>query len=75
MTTIVTSLSDTLVQQAWRVLDTLTDPEIPVVTLRDMGIVRDVLRLDEGLEIIITPTYSGCPAMEQIEDDVRARSP
>ena len=72
MMTVATSLSDPLVQQAWQVLDTLTDPEIPVVTLRDMGIVRDVLRRDEGLEIIITPTYSGCPAMEQIEDDVRA---
>ena len=72
MTTMVTSLSDPLVQLAWQLLDTLTDPEIPVVTLRDMGIVRDVLRSNEGLEIIITPTYSGCPAMEQIEDDVRA---
>jgi ring-1,2-phenylacetyl-CoA epoxidase subunit PaaD len=44
----------------------------PVMTLRDMGIVRDVLRTPEGLEIVITPTYSGCPAMEQIEDDVRS---
>ena len=72
MTPASASLSDPLVLQAWQVLDTLTDPEIPVVTLRDMGIVRDVLRRDEGLEVIITPTYSGCPAMEQIEDDVRA---
>lgn len=63
---------DVLVQQAWQVLDTLTDPEIPVVTLRDMGIVREVLHHAGGLEIIITPTYSGCPAMEQIEDDVRS---
>lgn len=61
-----------LVQQAWELLDTLTDPEIPVVTLREMGIVRDVLRHNDGLEVIITPTYSGCPAMEQIEDDIRA---
>ena len=60
-----------LIQKAWEVLETLTDPEIPVVTLRDMGIVRDVLLHDDGLEVIITPTYSGCPAMEQIEDDVR----
>ena len=62
---------DPLIQQAWQVLETLTDPEIPVVTLRDMGIVREVLHHDDGLEVIITPTYSGCPAMEQIEDDVR----
>lgn len=72
MTTFADNAHDPLVQQAWRVLNTLTDPEIPVVTLRDMGIVREVLRHDDGLEVILTPTYSGCPAMEQIEDDVRA---
>ena len=72
MTTLVDIALDPLVQQAWQVLDALTDPEIPVVTLRDMGIVREVLRHEDGLDIIITPTYSGCPAMEQIEDDVRA---
>ena len=66
MTTLVDIALDPLVQQAWQVLDTLTDPEIPVVTLRDMGIVREVLRHEDGLDIIITPTYSGCPAMEQI---------
>jgi ring-1,2-phenylacetyl-CoA epoxidase subunit PaaD len=53
----------------------LTDPEIPVVTLRELGILRDVrtaVALDgtEQLEVVITPTYSGCPAMGQIEDDV-----
>jgi ring-1,2-phenylacetyl-CoA epoxidase subunit PaaD len=61
-----------LVQQAWQVLDSLTDPEIPVVTLREMGIVREVFHQGDALEVIITPTYSGCPAMEQIEDDVRS---
>ena len=59
----------------WQLLDSLTDPEIPVVTLRELGILRDVrtaLSQDgtEQLEVIITPTYSGCPAMGQIEDDV-----
>jgi ring-1,2-phenylacetyl-CoA epoxidase subunit PaaD len=54
----------------------LTDPEIPVVTLRELGILRDVRMAQntEGsqqLEVVITPTYSGCPAMGQIEDDVR----
>ena len=51
----------------------LTDPEIPVVTLEEMGILRAVRRGDDGQpEVVITPTYSGCPAMGQIEDDVRA---
>jgi ring-1,2-phenylacetyl-CoA epoxidase subunit PaaD len=65
------SLSVTL-EQAWAALDTLTDPEIPVITLREMGILRDVRQGADGLEVVITPTYSGCPAMGQIEDDVRS---
>lgn len=60
------------VDAVWTVLDELTDPEIPVLSLRDLGILRDV-RTDEhgALEVVITPTYSGCPAISQIEDDVR----
>ena len=58
--------------RAWGLLETLTDPEIPVVTLRELGILRDVRTGEAGLEIVITPTYSGCPAMGQIEDDVQA---
>lgn len=58
--------------RAWALLETLTDPEIPVVTLRELGILRDVRAGETGLEIVITPTYSGCPAMGQIEDDVQA---
>ena len=55
---------------AWGLLETLTDPEIPVVTLRELGILRDVRSSATGLEIVITPTYSGCPAMSQIEADI-----
>ncbi len=56
----------------WDALDALSDPEIPVLTLRDLGIVRDVrTAADGGIEVVITPTYSGCPAISQIEDDVR----
>ena len=51
-------------------LDQLCDPEIPVVSLREMGILRDVHVSDTGVEVVITPTYSGCPAMEQIHDDI-----
>ena len=61
-----------IVDKVWATLEHLTDPEIPVVTLRELGILRDVRQTDHGLEVIITPTYSGCPAMGQIEDDVRA---
>ncbi len=51
-------------------LDQLCDPEIPVVSLREMGILREVYISDTGVEVVITPTYSGCPAMEQIHDDI-----
>jgi ring-1,2-phenylacetyl-CoA epoxidase subunit PaaD len=51
-------------------LDQLCDPEIPVVSLREMGILREVYMSDKGVEVVITPTYSGCPAMEQIHDDI-----
>jgi len=61
----------TRAEQAWQLLEGLSDPEIPVITLRELGILREVREGSEGLEVVITPTYSGCPAMGQIEDDVR----
>jgi ring-1,2-phenylacetyl-CoA epoxidase subunit PaaD len=69
----VTLIQPTLPQQhpeIWALLEAVTDPEIPVVNLREMGILREVRRGAEGLEVVITPTYSGCPAMGQMEDDV-----
>jgi ring-1,2-phenylacetyl-CoA epoxidase subunit PaaD len=59
------------IEAAWAALEHLADPEIPVISLRELGILREVLEGDDGLEVVITPTYSGCPAMGQIEDDVR----
>ena len=51
----------------------LSDPEIPVVSLSELGILRGVRAGADGVaEVVITPTYSGCPAMGQIEDDVCA---
>jgi len=57
----------------WAALADLSDPEIPVVSLSDLGILREVRTGADGVpEVVITPTYSGCPAMGQIEDDVHA---
>ncbi len=57
----------------WSLLETVTDPEIPVVSLREMGVLRAVREDADGmLEVVITPTYSGCPAMDQMADDVHA---
>ncbi|MGI9132873.1 MAG: 1,2-phenylacetyl-CoA epoxidase subunit PaaD [Rhodoferax sp.] len=54
----------------WELLEAVTDPEIPVVSLREMGILRSVQLQGAALEVVITPTYSGCPAMAQMEDDI-----
>ena len=67
-----TQVNQDAVQAAWAALEQLADPEIPVVSLRELGILRDIRMGEEGLEVVITPTYSGCPAMGQIEDDVSA---
>ncbi|MGD8428803.1 MAG: phenylacetate-CoA oxygenase subunit PaaJ [Ectothiorhodospiraceae bacterium] len=53
-------------------LEQVTDPEIPVLTIGDLGILRDVRVAGGEVEVIITPTYSGCPAMRTIEQDVLA---
>ena len=55
-----------------RILSVIPDPEIPAVNISEMGMLRDVLITDKGYEIIITPTYSGCPAMGMIEMDIKA---
>ena len=51
-------------------LDTVLDPEVPALSLTDLGIVRDVRDAPEGLEVVLTPTYSGCPATEVISQSV-----
>jgi ring-1,2-phenylacetyl-CoA epoxidase subunit PaaD len=56
---------------AWAVLDTVPDPEVPALSLRDLGIVREVNLRGDGLEVVLTPTYSGCPATEVIATSVR----
>ena len=53
-------------------LDDVKDPEVPVLSVVELGIVRDVGREGDGVTVTITPTYSGCPAMRVIEDDIVA---
>lgn len=56
---------------AWEVLGQVPDPEVPAISLVELGIVRDLLETADGLEVVLTPTYSGCPATEAIEQQVR----
>ena len=59
------------IDTVWQWLDQVPDPEIPVISLVDLGIVRDVAYQGERLRITLSPTYSGCPATRVIEEDVR----
>jgi ring-1,2-phenylacetyl-CoA epoxidase subunit PaaD len=58
-------------EEVYAVLRTVMDPEVPVISVIDLGIVRDVAIDGSAVRVTITPTYSGCPAMREIEADIR----
>ena len=60
-------------EQIWILLEQVSDPEIPVLSITDLGIVRDVVVVNDQVEVIITPTYSGCPAMDAIAIDIKLK--
>lgn len=57
-------------QRAWDAAAQVVDPEIPVLTIADLGVLRDVSVHDGEIEVAITPTYSGCPAMNMIAVEI-----
>ena len=57
----------------WSLMEEVNDPEVPVLSVVDLGIVREVRTEGEAVEIIITPTYSGCPAMDVIRTTIRMK--
>lgn len=57
-------------ETVWSWLSAVPDPEIPVISLTDLGIIRDVQWRDDTLEVTVTPTYSGCPATSIINLDI-----
>lgn len=67
-------------QRAWEIAAVVCDPEVPVLTIADLGILRAVEVVEEydggtsgpAVKVTITPTYSGCPAMDAIRDDLKA---
>jgi ring-1,2-phenylacetyl-CoA epoxidase subunit PaaD len=76
----------TIEKKIWSILETVTDPEVPVLTIIDLGIVRDVIlnspsgqpsnregweQSSGGIEVVITPTYTGCPAMDMIAANIK----
>ncbi len=62
----MTSLRD----RAWAAAAKVTDPEVPVLTIADLGVLREVVEMPNGVEVLITPTYSGCAAMSMIAIEV-----
>ena len=59
------------VQNIWKILEQVSDPEVPVLSILDLGIIRDVKINGDEIEIIITPTYTGCPAMDMIAMNIK----
>lgn len=62
--------ADSADPQLWDLLDQVKDPEIPSISLFELGVLRDISRDGDGVKVVITPTYSGCPAMETMSQDI-----
>ena len=56
----------------WKLLETVSDPEIPVISVVELGVIREVSFADKFYSILITPTYSGCPAVKAFTDDIKS---
>ena len=65
----MTAATDT---SLWEILESVKDPEVPVISVVELGVVRHVEQVDDTVNVTITPTYSGCPAMQMMEDDIIA---
>ncbi len=68
----ITHEADSALATVWRLLDAVHDPEIPPLSIADLGVLREVHVNDAEVTVVITPTYMGCPAMHVIAEDVRA---
>ena len=66
----VTAMQRPSTEQVWTWLNAIPDPEIPAISLTDLGIIRDVAWHDDTLTVTVTPTYSGCPATSLINMEI-----
>ena len=53
-----------------KVISEIPDPEIPVISIKELGVLREIFYKEETLKVVITPTYSGCPAMDRFQKDI-----
>ncbi|MCB1740420.1 MAG: phenylacetate-CoA oxygenase subunit PaaJ [Gammaproteobacteria bacterium] len=58
------------IDEVWQILEAVRDPEIPVLSIQDLGVLREIHFEDGELRVTITPTYSGCPAMDRIREQI-----
>lgn len=68
----VNNTATTTPRQLFELLSVVTDPEIPVLTLQDLGVLREIESTENGIVVTITPTYAGCPAMETMRKDIES---
>lgn len=66
-------INTTTIERIWQSLEDVSDPEVPVLSVIDLGVVRNVKVDGEKVQVTITPTYSGCPAMNTIASDIKRR--
>lgn len=69
----MTVATNDIEQKIWKLLEEVKDPEVPVLSVIDLGIIRDVQAEQESITITVTPTYSGCPALDTINLDIRLK--
>ncbi len=67
----ISTQQNIIAEEIWKLMEEVYDPEIPVLSVIDLGIIRDIKIDDNEIEVFITPTYSGCPAMDVIAMNVR----
>lgn len=60
-------------EQVWKLLDEVKDPEIPVISVVEMGIVREVEIRENEIRVTMTPTFSGCPALQVMKHEIEAK--
>jgi ring-1,2-phenylacetyl-CoA epoxidase subunit PaaD len=70
---VVTTLDNVMLAKARRVAQSVPDPELPMLTLADLGILREVTVADGRVVVSLTPTYAGCPAIAEIRADLASR--
>ncbi len=66
-------MSELALADIWRIIGGITDPEIPVISVVELGIIREVHIDRDGVDIAITPTFSGCPAFQAIQDAIKEK--